>query len=493
MLTSNYINTFQNFQRYRRLRRRRVKLYYFRLLKASLLIATIPIIMLIVMVIYDWLSPLQSLFAGSAALLGAMLLARPYLSDLLTLTHYVEQLALDRHAKTPSLGFLSNVGVLSHAVSNLHDSWATRKMELESAIAESKILFDTLPDMMLMLNDKLEVVRANNAAFIRLGQRLIGKNISKSIPDDFLTDSLNTVLKDNESQDIDIPIATKQGDKDFRVRIERFPVKSRGGIALVLVMIDITESKKARQMIKDFVANASHEVRTPLASLIGFIETIREMEDDDKEARDKFLSIMAEQAEHMNKLISELLSLSKIEMNEHTLPTERITVKEFVNNAIRRIGWMADERNMRIDLKIGKKLPEIIGDADELSQVLVNLISNAIKYGKENTDIKVTIDQTDTIPTIAGRLKGKSRAVVFSVQDEGEGISAEDLPRITERFYRVDKVRSRKAGGTGLGLAIVKHILNRHRADMVIESALGKGSTFSVYLPIADEVETPSN
>ena len=249
---------------------------------------------------------------------------------------------------------------------------------------------------------------------------------------------------------------------------------STEGIAAIVTLHDITALKLAEQMRADFVANAGHELKTPLASLVGFIETLLGAARDDAAARERFLGIMRSEAGRMTRLVDDLLSLSRIELNEHVAPTGTVALAPLIEQVADALELRAAERGMRLSLVLPEDLPEVHGDEDELAQVFQNLIDNAIKYGKPQTEI-----------TIAAEWDSRAAAnapVRVTVTDRGEGIPSEHLPRLTERFYRVDTARSRELGGTGLGLAIVKHILNRHRARLEISSTLGAGSAFAFRL-----------
>ena len=236
-------------------------------------------------------------------------------------------------------------------------------------------------------------------------------------------------------------------------------------------------------MRADFVANASHELRTPLTSLMGFVETLRGPAADDRQAQERFLGIMAEQAQRMANLIDDLLSLSRIEMNERQAPSEVVDLAALAERVAAGFEPRLAERAMRLELTApgGTK---VLGDADQLAQVLQNLVDNAVKYGREGGLVRISVQPVDGPPWPA------RPGAVMAVTDDGPGIPRVHLARLTERFYRVDKGRSRAAGGTGLGLAIVKHIVNRHRGQLLIDSEEGKGSTFSVWLP-APEAKAP--
>jgi two-component system phosphate regulon sensor histidine kinase PhoR len=246
------------------------------------------------------------------------------------------------------------------------------------------------------------------------------------------------------------------------------------------VLSDRTREKRVERMRADFVANASHELRTPLASLIGFIATLRGPAADDPPAQARFLEIMAEQAERMNRLIDDLLSLSRIEIIEHQVPDERVNLEDLIERSLAGFQIAFRQRGTTLDWQAMQALPDVLGDTDQLEQVMQNLLDNALKYGRQGGTIKVRLEQAP----LGGAFPLRP-GLVFSVADDGAGIPRQHLSRLTERFYRVDTGRSRAVGGTGLGLAIVKHIVNRHRGVLAIESEAGLGSNFRVWLPVA--------
>jgi two-component system phosphate regulon sensor histidine kinase PhoR len=269
----------------------------------------------------------------------------------------------------------------------------------------------------------------------------------------------------------------------FRVPVERHyqAYTSRVGtspIVTTLLLHDLTSIKRAEQMRVDFVANASHELRTPLAAVSGFIETLRGPAKDDTQAREKFLDIMRVEASRMRRLIEDLLSLTRIELNEHVLPSGETSLESVVREASAALMPLAQTDDITVSIDVAEGLPMVVGERDELIQLFQNLIHNAIKYGRDQGQVSITLRQT----AAPGR-RGTDAMVAATVRDDGEGIPPEAIPRLTERFYRVDVKRSRERGGTGLGLAIVKHIVNRHHGRLQIESRLGEGSTFTIFLP----------
>ncbi|HWZ66616.1 MAG TPA: ATP-binding protein, partial [Stellaceae bacterium] len=269
-------------------------------------------------------------------------------------------------------------------------------------------------------------------------------------------------------------------ERQLRARLARLDPPSLDGAVVVLSLHDITQLKRAEQMRADFIANASHELRTPLTTLTGFIETLRGPAREDAEARERFLAIMHEQAARMIRLVEDLLSLSRIELNEHVMPQGSVALGPLLHHLADTLELRAGERDMHIRLDMPPDLPNVLGERDELAQLFQNLLDNAIKYGRAGSEISVAAANGVRPPY--GGDAGDAAFVSIAVRDQGEGIAREQLPRLTERFYRVDTARSREMGGTGLGLAIVKHILNRHRGFLDIESALGAGSVFTVFL-----------
>ncbi len=271
-----------------------------------------------------------------------------------------------------------------------------------------------------------------------------------------------------------------------RVPVDRWyetvvmPVKREPGAALpdlvLMTFHDLTPLRRVEEMRADFVANASHELRTPLAALLGFIETLQGSAREDPKARERFLAIMQEQARRMARLIDDLLSLSRIELNAHRRPDTPVDLVPIVRQVVDGLETLARDRGVTVTIDAASALP-ILGDHDELVRIFENLVENALKYGAagRRVDIKLGLGTS---------ADGEPEALA-SVRDYGPGIAPEHLPRLTERFYRVDVTESRAQGGTGLGLALVKHILNRHRGRLTIDSAPGEGATFTIHLPTA--------
>ncbi len=455
-------------------------------LKTIMVVSGPTLVLLSLYVLLGELDFSYFIYGYVAVMVTSAIFVIPFLSNISALTEYVNDLAQDKRVSAPDLSFLSNVGQLSGALGRLQNSWEDKRHEMETVITEREILVDTLPDILIMTNDDKDIVRTNRAARNIFGQNLAHRPLRDIIPNDKLLNSITTVVEDLHGQEIEFHLPEPL-PRDFQAIIERFPIPSEGGITIIITMTDITQQKRVQRMRADFVANASHEIRTPLASIIGFIETLRGPAKDDAKARDEFLRVMGDQAERMSKLVNDLLSLSKIEMNAHSTPISRVDFLKIVRTEKQHFEWACKQKNITLKVKVNDNLPATKGDDDELAQVVRNLLGNAIKYSNPDTEIVVTVKLTSNMPDDPN-FRNLKRAICFSVQDHGEGIAKEHIPRLTERFYRVDTARTRTVGGTGLGLAIVKHVLNRHHGALVIESNIGEGSTFSVYLPVYEDI-----
>jgi two-component system phosphate regulon sensor histidine kinase PhoR len=296
-------------------------------------------------------------------------------------------------------------------------------------------------------------------------------------------------------------------DRFWRVWARPLPENSPGRPRALLLMRDETDARRNERMRADFLANASHELRTPLASLAGFVETLRGHARDDEAARDRFLRIMAAQADRMGRLIEDLLSLSRVELNEHIPPSAECDLALAVADVADAVGLLVRDRGVELDLVLpppGQAM--VVGDRDQILQVIQNLLDNAVKYSPAGTKVRaeVAIDldvdraQAADAPGLAAVTAGwgglplltpdrneGERYALFKVVDAGQGIDRQHLPRLAERFYRVEGQKSGERAGTGLGLAIVKHIVNRHRGGLTVESAPGLGAAFTAYFPMS--------
>ncbi len=456
------------------------------ILRATVLLSSPALVVLSLLVVFAGMGLSYLILSYMAVLILSGMLVYPILRNLRAITAYVSDIAEDKRPSPPNLGFLNLASDLSTALVHLHRNWQEKKQQMETIITEREILVDSLPDMLIMTNDAQEIVRTNRASRHMFGQNLAGRPLKSVLPSDILLNAVTAVIEDMKGRELDFRQEVPD-QRDLHAIIEHFPIASTGGISVIITLTDITDLKRTQKMRADFVANASHEIRTPLTSISGFIETIQGPAKDDMEAQKKFITMMGVQAERMKNLINDLLSLSKIEMNAHTVPTGEVDIAQVIYREKDHFDWSAKNKNMEIVLDFNDTLPKVRGEENELRQVIHNLIGNAVKYGYEETEVTVTARVTSDLPRDPNFIKLK-RCLLMTVTDQGEGIAKEHIPRLTERFYRVDTSRTRKIGGTGLGLAIVKHILIRHRGSLQIESVVGKGSSFNVYLPLSEDV-----
>lgn len=336
---------------------------------------------------------------------------------------------------------------------------------------------EAVPMPSVLIGRDERILAANKHARALLGQNIVSRHFITALRQPTLLDAIEATLRDGE--DRKSRYLTNDGAQDTTFRVSCRAVDRSEGRAALVCFDDITAEERAGQMRRDFVANVSHELRTPLTALLGFIETLRGPARDDPAARDRFLATMEGEAGRMNRLVGDLLSLNRVENDERMRPRTVLDVGPLLRSTLMGLKPLADEANVELVLDIPETSLNVLGDTDQLRQVFTNLIENAIKYSGEGT--RVTARASG--PAFESRLRVDG--VRIEVVDTGPGIDPVHIPRLAERFYRVDDHRSREKGGTGLGLAIVKHIINRHRGRLRITSEIGSGSNFTVILPIA--------
>jgi two-component system phosphate regulon sensor histidine kinase PhoR len=339
-------------------------------------------------------------------------------------------------------------------------------------------LIGGLPGAAIVLDREGRVLAFNETAAsvapaLRHGEPAL---ISLRMPE--LVDAIRRAARRREPQRVEfferVPL-----DRWFEAFVTpvRLATEGEGPVDILLMTFnDLTPLRRVEEMRADFIANASHELRTPLAALLGFIETLQGPAKEDASARTKFLAIMQGQATRMARLIDDLLSLSRIELNVHLQPNTPLDVAPIVRQVVDGLQMLARDRGVDIKVIMTGDPLLVLGDRDELIRALENLVENALKYGAAGKRVDVTLAQ--------GQTRAGEPEVRVTVRDYGPGISPEHLPRLTERFYRVDVADSRAQGGTGLGLALVKHVLNRHAGRLTIESTLGTGAAFTMHLPL---------
>ncbi len=336
-------------------------------------------------------------------------------------------------------------------------------------------LLSGLPVAAVLVGPDARILAANQAAREMLGQAIEGRHFLTAMRQPDLRAAIEATASDGTQRSISYQTAQDGRDTTFRAHVAGVAVDARARGVLVSFE-DLTEREQAAQMRRDFVANVSHELRTPLTALMGFIETLQGPARRDEAAIDRFLAIMAREAARMERLVRDLLSLSRVEGEERVRPRDPVDLVGVIATVVTMLRPLARERGCTLRFAPGK--PCLVpGNADQLQQVFTNLVENAIKYGGADNRVEITLAPHPDDVTLRGP------AIAVTVRDRGPGIDPLHIPRLTERFYRVDTHRSREMGGTGLGLAIVKHIVNRHRGRLRITSRPGEGSSFAVILP----------
>lgn len=336
-----------------------------------------------------------------------------------------------------------------------------------------RVLLEQMPLALMVISPKGRVVYGNQAAYKLLPNLTVGSHFVNLFRAPDFVDAVNAAINDGESSNVSFT-TTHGRERYFETRVGLLPEGSEFGdsVQAIVEIEDRTRHRQAENMRSDFIANASHELRTPLASIIGYIETLQGHAKNDAEAREQFLGIMGKQASRMQRLVDDLMSLGRIEMNAHIPPDEECDLFEIAREAVSALLPLQEKYGATLTCDIPTSDARVTGDRDQLSQVFINLVDNAMKYGGG----EVTISVAEPVSKYADKIG-------ISVVDNGKGIPKQHIHRLTERFYRVNATQSKSKGGTGLGLAIVKHIINRHHGNLRIESKMNSGSKFTVWLP----------
>jgi two-component system phosphate regulon sensor histidine kinase PhoR len=450
-----------------------------RLAAAAALIGGVPAALLAVMLAAGWVAPTPGMLALAATAGAAVMLARLWLGNLRRLLDAIQRAEAGEameDASRPAL--LPSVAEIAEAARRLARSVNERAELVVRLRRADEAIVERLPDPLVVLDGRGAALRANAAARALFGAAAGDTgDLGALLRHPTLADALDAALSGGGPREVDLalPVPVPRDLKVHAIPME--PPLADGG-RLVLVLSDRTRERALERTRADFVANASHELRTPLASLIGFIETLRGPARGDTEAEQRFLGIMAEQAERMRRLIDDLLGLSRIEITEHQPPTGRVNLGTLAAAETEAMAPILTARGVRLETDLAPDAVAVPADAEQVAQVLRNLLENAARYGREGGTIRLAVTRAEP----GGRWPARP-GVLLRVADDGPGIAKHHIPRLTERFYRVDRGRTRSAGGTGLGLAIVKHVINRHRGQLLIESEEGAGATFTVWLP----------
>jgi two-component system, OmpR family, phosphate regulon sensor histidine kinase PhoR len=344
--------------------------------------------------------------------------------------------------------------------------------EFENIILSEQKILDQIPDQIIILNKEKNIIFANQSAKDRFGKNITNNHVAEILREPKFLEGIEDTIINKKS----ITIRTETKKPTFQVYesyIFPSPTFFLGNQkSIFILMRDLTEIFKIQQLKSDFVANVSHELRTPLQTIKLGLETINnENENKNEQTKNNFLPLMLKETSRMEDLIKDLLILSKIEQQEHIRPNSRINIKEIIDYVQKFYNKSLLEKNISLQVNLDETGLNIIGDKDKLIEIFSNLINNAIKYSDSNKNI-----------FIESRLKSNQKLEIH-VRDEGIGIPKDLLPRISERFFRVDNEKTRKINGTGLGLAIVKHLIKQHRGEFNIQSQEGKGTDITIFLP----------
>ncbi|MEZ5933903.1 MAG: ATP-binding protein [Alphaproteobacteria bacterium] len=451
-----------------------------RLLARSARLALPAFLVLFGLLVSGALAPVPALLGLVLAFSFGVLLAHARERRLLAVERRLHGLMVGH--ETEGAGFELMGGdalpVMAEQVERSLEHMRVRQDELDRTLSS---LVEALPDPLLLVLANRQVERANRSAKRLFERDGTGHSIETVIRDPGFLAAIDDVLDGSDEAEVNLQFPGPPV-RAFGGRI--VPCRWHDRPAALISLRELTEQVAIERMRSDFVANASHELRTPLAVIRGFVETLAGPAKDDPDAQARFLKTMAAETERMSRLVEDLLSLSRIEQNEHVTPSERIALPDVLGAVVDALKPYASDRQVKLGIDAAADLPPVLGDRDQLAQLFTNLIDNAIKYGGEGGSVTIGARFHDKAPPGAGPLTGR-RTVAVTVEDQGGGIPAEYLPRLTERFFRVDPARSRRLGGTGLGLAIVNHILRRHRGHIAFASEVGVGTRVTVHLVAA--------
>ena len=429
-------------------------------------------------------SPWISFFCYVIIILFNMFSLLPLSYEMQSLKQYIYSLAGDEK-NNPDLKLSEqDAKKIAEAVNSIHRFWASKAESLEAQTMSDAAVLDTLPDPILMLDGEGAVTGSKLSARNLLGEDIVGRNIDSIFNVNIFVASVEKVLKGKSESESLVFHAGGKINKRIYAHITKLPWYSKGRAVAVVSLYDISKAMSLEKMQSDFVANASHELRTPLSVISGFIETLQTSAKDDADAREAFLNIMKEQADYMSSLIENLLSLSRLEMAQDKELKDKVNISETIDDVTEALKIKAFQHSVNLKVSEQGRIPKIIGDKQEIHQILQNLLDNAIKYAQENSEVTIDIKTVAEIPAGNGQNVATGKAVSIAFNNKGPKIAKEDLARLTEKFYRMQIHKDMKIRGTGLGLAIAKQIIRHHHGNLTVTSTTYNGTTFTVYLPL---------
>ncbi|WP_018247521.1 two-component system histidine kinase PnpS [Orenia marismortui] len=364
------------------------------------------------------------------------------------------------------------VGKLAQMFNHMVNRVRDKVQEISAEKNKIEAIVTSIGDAVIAVNQDRKIILFNLAAERIFGikeDKVLDNSVIQVTKNYRLDELVEKSLKEDQIITEELEMLVPE-QKIFRIQIAPIQDANKSTVGVVAVLRDITDIRRLEEMRKDFVGNVSHELKTPLTSIKGYVETLLDSKPSDN-IYNSFLNIIKEEADRLQRLIEDLLNLSKIESHSNYKSKEDVDIVKIIDDTILLLESKAKKKDINLVADLNLSAPNIQADQDQLSRLMINLIDNAIKYTPQGGKVKVSVDQ-------------KEEKLILEVEDNGIGIPEDDLPRIFERFYRVDKARSRKLGGTGLGLSIVKHIVEEHQGNISVESEIGQGTRFSVELPI---------
>ncbi len=413
------------------------------------------------------------IFAFLATLIASFFVSIMISKPLYEMSGIAKRLASGDFSRKAIVRSNDETGDLAKALNNMADEINAKVKSISSEKAKLEAILSSMFEGIMLTNEKGEILLMNPSIrkLFLIDSSPEGKRPLEVIRNNVIQEIVDRVLHNNKeviTQEVSISIPEEK-----KIMINGVPIVKDGIVeGAVFVFHDITELKRLEEVRKDFVANVSHELRTPISSIKGYAETLLDGKADNEDTVKEFLNIIYQDSDRLANLIDDLLDLSKIESGKMKMEFEPLDISPIINRSVNVLEKSSKDKSLSIKLNVPNDLPKVLGDQKRLLQVFLNLLDNAIKYTTEGGLINVVVS-------------GKEKVAQVDISDTGIGIPGKDLPRIFERFYRVDKARSRELGGTGLGLSIVKHIVQAHNGQVWVQSELGKGSTFSFTLPMA--------
>ncbi len=396
------------------------------------------------------------------------------------ITYTATRIARGQLDKRINLKTDDEIAILADAINHMASTLSESIGSLQDKNAKLEAFMSSVVNGIIAIdsNERILFINPIAARMLNIQEKdVTGKHFLQAVRNNQIDNYLKEIIKQNRFFDVEI-VLDYPAEKILKLYTNPIKYVDRGDLAGIIITIqDITELRKLERMRTEFVANVSHELKTPLTSIKGFVETLKSGALEDKEDSLRFLNIIEDEAERLYRLISDILSLSELEHRKHRGVPERIDVRHTVQEVISILKSQADKKGIQLETDLQESIDSLYGDPDRFKQMLINLVDNAVKYtpdrGKVNVEAYQHVNETT----------GEKR-IIIDVIDNGIGIAKEHVPRLFERFYRIDKARSRRVGGTGLGLAIVKHIVLSFDGEIEVESEVGKGTRFTVSIPI---------